>query len=166
MLRDHYKQPHHMRYLPYFRAFLNCFLHHRWKNRSVLLAAVKAALKLVKFADHVKKKKQTFDDLSSEGLLSIILAAFEEGERQHAVQCLSVLRDYSHTVLLHSHCGTFEFQSFLFPRKVSVVTFTKKKKKSCERYRIFFFFSIHSIESTETMFVNANLDRIPSHMVL
>lgn len=33
---------------------------------------------------------------------------------------------FSHTVLLHSHHGTFEFQSFLFPRKVSRVTYTKK----------------------------------------
>lgn len=45
-----------MRYLPYFSSHLNCLLHHRWKNRSVLPAAVKATLKLAKFADHVKNK--------------------------------------------------------------------------------------------------------------
>lgn len=39
---------------------------------------------------------------------------------------LEIFFFFSHTVLLHSHHGTFEFQSFLFPRKVSRVTFTKK----------------------------------------
>lgn len=56
VLWDHFKQPCYMRYLPYFSSHLNCHLHHRWKNRSVLLAAVKATLKPANFADHVKNK--------------------------------------------------------------------------------------------------------------
>lgn len=72
VLWDHFKQPHH---LLCFSSYLNCLLHHRWKCWSDLPAAVKASLKLAKFACY--QKKQTFDDLFSEGFLSIILAAFE-----------------------------------------------------------------------------------------
>lgn len=73
----------------------------------------------------------------------------EDAMRSSLCVCLEI---FSHTVLLHSHHGTFEFQSLLFPRKVSRVTFIKKQWKGI------FFFIIQSIESQETLFVSANLE--------
>lgn len=139
VLRDHFKQPRWMRYLPYFSSYLNCFLHHRWKNRSVLPAAVKATLKLEKFTDHVKYKHLMICAQRDSFQLFWQHLKKEDAMLSSLCLCLEIV------LILCCYTATMTHLNFKVCSSQGKFPEWLSKKKAVKRYLFFFYYSLNRI---------------------